>query len=288
METNLDHCFNKEIEKRAYIMYVKSGFKQGNSEYNWESAKLELEKEIEIEAYRLWEYEGRKSGGDEYYYNIALRNICIPECKNGQGDIENIEIILPVKASLVPVRGNITQDVPEVSSTEAMNGFSKLLSVWIKPKYHEIVLTAAGSMGLFNLANLFPIVDAISVGGIWTTMLFAIFKKSGHKVDSAAVTKLIAISLAGWGAYSLGSKIFTLAAVPLLAGAVPMFATVSFLNIVLNVIFTIRLASYMIDQLENKNNEIGKIVLESAVQLIPAVFKMPSIEEIKAVIDCFK
>ncbi|RYZ87861.1 MAG: DUF2934 domain-containing protein [Proteobacteria bacterium] len=287
MTKELADRLHAKIKERALSVYIASGRIPNRDNENWETARRQVDQQIQKEAYFLWTR--THSGTPEYNYEQAIAMVCPALPSSPPAPFVSRPPVLPpapvpIVPKVVPATPAPTQELPP----EIEGKLSRLLSIWVKPKYHEIVLTAATGMMAFAYFNLFPLVDAIAVGTIWTAMFAAIFKESGHSLNGTALAKLTATAITGWSAYALGSKLFTLAAVPLLGAAVPMIATATVLNIALNVIFTVRLAKYMIDQLERPNIDVGKDIFECCLSIIPAVFKMPSMEEIRSVADCLR
>jgi hypothetical protein len=111
----------------------------------------------------------------------------------------------------------------------------------------KAVVSAAG-VGLPGIVA--PTLDTAGVASVWTIMVGALAKKSGHNVDAKLIAKLITGALASVASYQLGSKILTWLAVPLiLTFPVAGIPAVVGLNGVLNAIFTYRLGVFLSEQL---------------------------------------
>jgi hypothetical protein len=100
-----------------------------------------------------------------------------------------------------------------------------------------IAAAGLGVPGLFH-----PGIDEAGMAAIWTGMVTAIARRSGATVSSAVVAKLVTSALSGVAAYTLGSKVLTWAALPLIAVfPVAGIPAVVALNSTLNALFTYRL-----------------------------------------------
>lgn len=92
-----------------------------------------------------------------------------------------------------------------------------------------------------------PLADTVAMGGIWSTMLVAIAKKSGHHLDADAAQRMALAAATGAGGYWSGSKAFarTLAKIP-----GPGMVAGSTVNGTLNVTFTLFVGYMFIDLFE--------------------------------------
>jgi hypothetical protein len=99
---------------------------------------------------------------------------------------------------------------------------------------------AAGGLGVPGL--FYPGLDEAGMAAIWATMVTTVARRCGAAVSPATITKLVTSALSSVAAYTLGSKILTWAALPLVA-AFPIagIPAVAALNASLNALFTYRL-----------------------------------------------
>ena len=99
---------------------------------------------------------------------------------------------------------------------------------------------AAAGLGLPGL--FYPGIDEAGMATIWVTMVTAIAKHCDARVSPATVGKMVTAAVSSVAAYTLGSKILTWAAMPILiafpVAGIPAAAGV---NSALNALFTYRL-----------------------------------------------
>ena len=99
---------------------------------------------------------------------------------------------------------------------------------------------AAAGLGVPGLFH--PGLDQAGMATVWVTMVTTVARRCGADISRATVIKLVTSALSSVAAYTLGSKILTWAALPLLAAfPVAGIPAVVALNSTLNALFTYRL-----------------------------------------------
>jgi hypothetical protein len=111
------------------------------------------------------------------------------------------------------------------------------------PTAEAAVRTAVMAAAGLGVPGLFhPGLDESGMSAIWLTMVTTVAKRCGATVSSATAGKLVTSALSSVAAYTLGSKILTWAAMPLLASfPVAGIPAVVAMNSALNALFTHRL-----------------------------------------------
>lgn len=152
----------------------------------------------------------------------------------------------------------------------------------IDTRFQEIVrkgvvaATAAGPLGAF--AGPF---DASAIGGIWSTMLVAIAKKSGHNVDGRFATKFIGLVGAGAAAYYGGCKAATW-----LFHFIPGAGTLAAMGIstLMNALFTYRFGVAVARQFANEEFNLSNAA-EAATSVLAVLCTYPSVREFRELAD---
>ena len=152
----------------------------------------------------------------------------------------------------------------------------------IKSSYRGIVrkgvyaATAAGPLGAFPGPF-----DAGALGGIWTTMLVAIAKKSGHELDGKFVTKFITTVGTSVAAYVAGSKMATY-----LFHLVPGAGTLAAMGIssYFNAMITYRFGASVSELFDKKDFDLGDAVNASEL-VIGMMCKSFTLGDIKGLLD---
>ena len=152
----------------------------------------------------------------------------------------------------------------------------------VKSEYRGIIrkgvaaATAAGPLGAF--AGPF---DAGAVGGIWTTMLISIAKRSGHSIDGAFASKFVSTVGAGAVAYYGGCKAATW-----LFHLIPGAGTLAAMGVssALNAIFTYKFGAAVSELFDKAEFEL-KDAAGMATSVLGLMCTFPSINEIKDLIN---
>ena len=121
--------------------------------------------------------------------------------------------------------------------------------------YDDIIrkaVAAAAATGPLAMSPI-PATDTIAVAGIWTTMMIAIARRTGHSLDVETAKKVVLAVITQAGAYWTGSKALTwiVAKIP-----GPGMVTGSGANSVLNGAFTVWLGYRFIDLFEREDFEL--------------------------------
>jgi hypothetical protein len=141
----------------------------------------------------------------------------------------------------------------------------------------KAVMAAAG-LGVPGLFH--PGLDETGMSAIWITMVTAVAKRCGATVSPATAGKMVTSAVSSVAAYSLGSKILSWAAMPLLVSfPVAGIPAVVAMNSALNALFTYRLGRECIRRF-SRPGFTGTDVLDIGRHLI-AVPSMTEIGEIK-------
>jgi len=121
--------------------------------------------------------------------------------------------------------------------------------------YDTILRTAAAAAAATAPLAMSPVplTDAAAMAGIWSTMLVAIAKKSGHHLDADTARRMAFAATAGAGGYWTGSKIFTWALAKIPGPGMVAGATV---NGTLNVTFTLFVGYVFIDLFEKPEFDV--------------------------------
>ncbi|MFC7531524.1 hypothetical protein [Actinoplanes sp. GCM10030250] len=119
----------------------------------------------------------------------------------------------------------------------------KLLPAELDPGATSAIRKATLAAAGLGVPGLFhPGIDETGMAAIWTSMVTVVARRSGATVSPATITKLVTSALASVAAYTLGSKILTWLALPLIAAfPVAGVPAVVALNSTLNALFTYRL-----------------------------------------------
>jgi uncharacterized protein (DUF697 family) len=134
-----------------------------------------------------------------------------------------------------------TARYPSASATDATNRAEKAI--------RAATLAAAG-LGIPGL--LHPGIDEAGMAAIWLTMVTAIAKDCNAKISPATAGKMVTAAVSSVAAYTLGSKILTWAAMPvLIAFPVAGIPAAVALNSVLNAVFTYRLGKECVSRFSN-------------------------------------
>lgn len=111
------------------------------------------------------------------------------------------------------------------------------------PTADDAIRTATLAAAGLGVPGLFhPGLDEAGMTAIWLTMVTTVAKRCGANLSSATAGKFVTSALSSVAAYSLGSKILTWAAMPvLLSFPVAGIPAAVAMNSVLNGLFTYRL-----------------------------------------------
>lgn len=121
--------------------------------------------------------------------------------------------------------------------------------------YDDIIrkaVAAAAATGPLAMSPI-PATDTVAVAGIWTTMMIAIARRTGHSLDVETAKKVVLAVIVQATAYWTGSKTLTwiIAKFPGIG-----WVTGSATNSVLNVAFTVWLGYALIDLFEREDFEL--------------------------------
>jgi hypothetical protein len=152
----------------------------------------------------------------------------------------------------------------------------------IQEKYRKITktailaATAAGPLGAFTGPF-----DGAAVGTIWTTMVVAMVKKSGHELSAGFVSKFVATLGVGVAAYYGGCKLATM-----LFHIIPGAGTLMAMGIssLMNALFTYKVAAAVSSQLENGKFSFHDAHL-AAIAIVQIVCSLPKAGEIRDILD---
>jgi|SRR5215217_9167769 len=76
----------------------------------------------------------------------------------------------------------------------------------VQEEHKDIVKKAIGASATAGVPGfLFPIADTVGMATIWTPMIVAMAKRSGHKLDENLVLKVVGSALLGASAYAVAS-----------------------------------------------------------------------------------
>jgi uncharacterized protein (DUF697 family) len=136
------------------------------------------------------------------------------------------------------------------------------------------VLLAAG-LGIPGLFH--PGLDETGMGAIWLTMVTSIAKRSGAEISPATAGKFVTSALSSVAAYSLGSKILTWAALPVLAAfPVAGIPAAIGMNAALNALFTFRLGKECVKRFSDP-----RFTSSDVITLGRLLVSIPSTSEIR-------
>lgn len=147
----------------------------------------------------------------------------------------------------------------------------------VHAKYQSIVKNSAMAAGALGVPGAFSFgLDVTGMSGIWIAMTLAIAGESGHDVDRAFATKLVAAVTAGVAGYVGGSKVAT-TLLHLIPGAGSVAAMG--VNSALDFLYTWRLGSALanlFDKPEFVPGDIGTM----AWNIIQVIGPLPTFREL--------
>lgn len=148
----------------------------------------------------------------------------------------------------------------------------------IPERYREIVFNSMTASAAVGPAGLLGALDTVAVGGIWSTMFYAIRKKanSNFGADPKRIASAVAIGIAK---YYIGCKLASYAC--FLIPGVGLFAAMG-VSSVCNVYFTYNFAAILIQLFDTKKRYSDDDIIEEIVGLMK---KLPSPSEVKEIYD---
>ncbi|WP_189177687.1 hypothetical protein [Streptomyces lasiicapitis] len=150
--------------------------------------------------------------------------------------------------------------------------------------YDDIVATAVIAAAATGPLVVAPVADLTVLSGVWTAMLAAINKRSGHGLERDFFLKVPAAVLVGGGLYRVGSKLlqrFIMAAIAATGvGAAPVMSV----NGILNALATWRASQAYIELCETE--DFDPLDWDRTVKILKeAVKPWPTREEIRFIIN---
>ena len=147
-------------------------------------------------------------------------------------------------------------------------------------RYRSIVKTALIAAAAVGPVGVFGGIDAVAVGGIWTTMFFAIRSEAGTKFgnDPRRIAGAVA---SGIVQYYIGCKLATYTC--FLIPGVGVLAAMG-VSALCNIYFTYRFASIVIELMDTKKSYSDDDIIEEIISLLK---KLPSKEEIREIYDIY-
>jgi uncharacterized protein (DUF697 family) len=147
-------------------------------------------------------------------------------------------------------------------------------------RYHPIVKKSAVAAGALGVPGAFSFgLDVTGLSGIWITMTLAIAKESGHEIDRAFATKLIAAVTAGVAGYVGGSKVAT-TLLHLIPGAGSLAAVG--VNSALDFLYTWRLGCSL-SNLFDRSDFMPSDVRRMAMDIVHIIGPIPTFKEILSI-----
>lgn len=151
----------------------------------------------------------------------------------------------------------------------------------ISEKYYEIVKKSLIAAAAIGPLGLFGGLDTVAVGGVWTTMFFAIRKKANSSFgsDPKRIAGAVAVGIAK---YYIGCKLATYTCFLIPGAGIFIGMGVSALC---NVYFTYNFASILIELMDTKNYYSDDDIIKEIIGLLK---KLPSVDEIKEIVKIYK
>lgn len=150
----------------------------------------------------------------------------------------------------------------------------------ITDKYRSIVKTALIAAAAIGPVGLFGGIDAVAVGGVWTTMFFAIRQKANSSFGSDPKRIAGAVAL-GIVKYYLGCKLASYAC--FLIPGVGVFAAMG-VSSICNIYFTYSFATILIELMDTKRYYSDDDIIQEIINLIK---KLPSTDEVKEIYSIY-
>lgn len=164
----------------------------------------------------------------------------------------------------------------------------------VQEQHQRIVRRAMLASAGPGAAEMFiPYADAVGMTAIWTTMIAAMAKKSGHKLDEKLIAKVIGASALGASSYALATWSFRKALLWLFGLTPPgrvVLILVGGTNCAVDALLTYRLAAAISGPLSRPDfseQDFHDAWNATVGNLKPLLRKQPAYEEIEDIIQLF-